>query len=138
MLGSEDRSPPCSGLGLGPIRGYALMGPNPLRASRIVLCLVPGNRKKKGYYCNTSGHTGVLYVGACCTFLPPSGSNAPTFVCKCKQVQKSLQKNGPGIVTLLLLLDNVFIYKRLSESMQLRTSSNQTYLCYVPPVVRGN
>lgn len=43
VLGSEDSSPPCSGLGLGPRRGYALMGPSPLRASRMVLCLVPGN-----------------------------------------------------------------------------------------------
>lgn len=41
VLGSVDSSPPCSGLGLGPRRGYALMGPSPLRASRIVLCLVP-------------------------------------------------------------------------------------------------
>lgn len=43
VLASDDRSPPCSGLSLGPRRGYALMGPSPLRASRMVLCLVPGN-----------------------------------------------------------------------------------------------
>lgn len=48
VLGSEDSSPPCSGLGLGPKRGYALIGPSPLRASRMVLCLVPGKNKKKG------------------------------------------------------------------------------------------
>lgn len=40
VLGSTG-PPPCSPLGLGPKRGYALMGPSPLRASRIVLCLVP-------------------------------------------------------------------------------------------------
>lgn len=52
VLGSEDSSPPCSGLGLGPRRGYALMGPSPLRASRMVLCLVPGNNKKRGNQCH--------------------------------------------------------------------------------------
>ncbi len=60
VLGSEDSSPPCSGLGLGPRRGYALMGPSPLRASRMVLCLVPGNNKKKGKI--SSGNQGHVTV----------------------------------------------------------------------------
>lgn len=47
-FGSPETSPPCSGLGLGPNRGYTLMGPSPLWASRIVLCLVPGNNTNIG------------------------------------------------------------------------------------------
>src|SRR4029434_9720492 len=44
-------------MGLGPRRGYALMGPSPLRASRMVLCLVPGIQTHTSTHTPTHKHT---------------------------------------------------------------------------------
>lgn len=100
VLGS-DGSPPASEGSLGPRRGYALMGPSPLRASRMVLCLVPGKPRE------TINFT--LWKSLQVLFLPPGVSKSP-FLCLQLQTQTSKEASDDSVLTLTLILHNASVF----------------------------